>query len=280
MLVMLAAGVVAGRGPRLARPRRGHRRRALLPRRPRRHRADRRPGPRPVHPALPALSGLGGDRRAGRAARQLRPPAALRAGRGPWHRHRRPRLRVGLVAADDADPLADRAAPRGRRPRLRDGDRRRASGRLDGRAPRVRPPAAHTPSAPGRDRRGGGRGRARPVRTPEAGRQRRPRHDLDRRGLERSRPRGSRDGHARSARRGGGRRVVPDDLVAGRRPRDRRHARHRNPRRLPHRRGGPASRRLEDAGPPPRRQLADGAARSTCPRTRRSRSRRSPPPTA
>ena len=99
-------------------------------------------------PLLPALPGLGGRRRAGRAAHQLRPPAALRARRGPRHRHRRPRLRVGLVAADDADPLADRAAARGRGARLRDGDRRRAARRLDGRAPCVRPPAAHTPSAP------------------------------------------------------------------------------------------------------------------------------------
>ena len=51
-------------------------------------------------------------------------PAALRAVRGRRYRHRRPRRGVGVVAGHDADPLAERAAARGRAARLRDGDRR------------------------------------------------------------------------------------------------------------------------------------------------------------
>ena len=146
--------------------------------------------------------------RAGRAARQPDRPLRFGARRRRRHRHRRPRRRVGLVAGLHADPMAVRAAARGRRARLRDGDRRRRCW-APGWAPGWRPTGSRGPplAAAGRRRRRGGRRRAGPLRAAEARRRGRPRHDLDRRGASTARTaRASSTGAARPAR---GRRRTP-----------------------------------------------------------------------
>ena len=68
---------------------------------------------------------------------------ASRSFAGRRHRHRGPRRGVGVVAGHDADPLAVRAPARGRLLGFAMAIAALAAGRLDGRAPGLRPPAAY-----------------------------------------------------------------------------------------------------------------------------------------
>ena len=118
----------AGLRAPVGRPRRGARRRRVLPRRARLRVADgaRRVGR--VAAALPALPGRGAARRGERGDAAQARPAHVRRGRRPADRHRRHGGRVGVVARLDAAAVAVGAAARGRA-RDRAGRRRRRAAR-------------------------------------------------------------------------------------------------------------------------------------------------------